>query len=31
LAYLIDQYSAELDGCTYSDDMLKAYDIWSVG
>jgi hypothetical protein len=31
LAYLIDQYSAELDGCTYSDDILKAYDIWSVG
>src|SRR5262245_61491642 len=26
LAYLIDQYSAELDECTYSDDMLKAYD-----
>jgi len=30
LAYLIDQYSAELDECTYSDDMLKAYEIWSV-
>ena len=30
LAYLIEQYSAELDECTYSDDMLKAYDIWSV-
>jgi hypothetical protein len=31
LAYLIDQYSAELDECTYSDDMLKAYDIWNIG
>ena len=31
LAYLIDQYSAELDECTYADDMLRAYDIWRVG
>ena len=31
LAYLIDQYSAELDECTYSDDMLTAYDMWRVG
>lgn len=31
LAYLIDQYSTELDGCTYSDDILKAYDMWSAG
>ena len=31
LVYLIDQYSAELDGCAYADDMLKAYEIWSVG
>jgi hypothetical protein len=31
LAYLIEQYSAELDGCTYSDDLLKVYEIWSVG
>jgi hypothetical protein len=31
LAYLIEQYSAELDGCTYADDMLKVYDIWNVG
>jgi hypothetical protein len=31
LVYLIEQYSTELDGCTYSDDMLKAFDIWSVG
>ena len=30
LEYLIDQYGAELDGCTYADDMLKAYEIWSV-
>jgi len=31
LEYLMATYSAELDGCTYSDDILKAYDIWSVG
>ena len=31
LAYLTDQYSAELDECTSSDDMLKAYDIWNIG
>jgi hypothetical protein len=31
LAYVIEQYSAELDGCTYSDDILQAYDIWSAG
>jgi len=31
LAYLIDQYGAEIDECTYSDDLLKAYEIWSVG
>jgi hypothetical protein len=31
LAYLIDQYSTEIDECTYSDDTLKAYEIWSVG
>jgi hypothetical protein len=31
LAYLIDQYGAEIDECTYSDDILKAYEIWSVG
>ena len=31
LEYLVDQYSAELDEYTYSNDMLKAYDIWSVG
>jgi hypothetical protein len=30
LAYLIEQYSAELDGCAYAADILKAYDIWSV-
>jgi len=30
LAYLIEQYSAELDECTYSDNMLKAFEIWSV-
>jgi hypothetical protein len=31
LAYLMDMYSAEFDGCTYADDMLQAYDLWSVG
>jgi hypothetical protein len=31
LAYLIDQYGAEIDECTYSDDILKAYEIWSIG
>jgi hypothetical protein len=31
LEYVIDQYGAELDGCTYTDDMLKAYEIWSLG
>ena len=31
LEYLMEQYSAELDECTYSDNMLKAYDIWNVG
>jgi hypothetical protein len=30
LAYLIEQYSAELDGCTYANDLLKAYEIWTV-
>ena len=31
LEYLIDQYGAEIDECTYADDILKAYDIWRVG
>lgn len=31
LAYLMETYSAELDGCTYADDILKAYDIWYAG
>ena len=32
LAYLIEQYSVEMDeGILLSEDMLKAYDIWSVG
>ena len=31
LEYLMETYSAELDECTYSDDMLKAYDIWNIG
>jgi hypothetical protein len=26
----METYSAELDGCTYSDDLLKAYEIWSL-
>jgi hypothetical protein len=31
LEYLIDQYAAEVDECTYADDILKAYDMWRVG
>jgi hypothetical protein len=31
LEHLMDQYSAELDECTYSNDMLKAYDMWNIG
>jgi hypothetical protein len=31
LAYLIDQYGAEIDECLSSDDILTAYEIWSVG
>ena len=31
LQYLIDQYAAEVDECTYADDILKAYDMWRVG
>lgn len=30
LEYLMETYSAGPDGCTYSDDMLKAYEIWYV-
>jgi hypothetical protein len=30
LVFLMEQYSAELDGCTYTDDILKAYEIWSA-
>jgi hypothetical protein len=31
LEHVMETYSAELDECTYADDLLKAYDIWSVG
>ena len=31
LAYLIEEYAAEIDECTYADDMLKAHDIWNIG
>jgi hypothetical protein len=31
LEYLINQYAAEIDECTYTDDILKACEIWSVG
>jgi hypothetical protein len=31
LEYLMETYSAAIDECTYAEDMLKAYDIWSVG
>jgi hypothetical protein len=30
LEHLMETYSAELDGCTYSDDLWKAYEMWSV-
>jgi hypothetical protein len=30
LASLLEQYSAELDAHLYTDDILKAYKIWSV-
>ena len=31
LEYLLDQSVAVIDECTFlSDDMLKAYEIWSV-
>jgi hypothetical protein len=29
LAHLMEQYSVQIDECTYADDLLKAYDIWS--
>ena len=29
--YLMDQYGTAIDECTYSDDLLKAYVIWSAG
>lgn len=32
LAYLLEQYSMQMDeGIFLSDDMLKAYEIWSAG
>jgi hypothetical protein len=30
LEYLIEMYSATLDECGCGDDMLKAYEIWSL-
>jgi hypothetical protein len=30
LAYLMEQYSVQIDECTCSDDMLKAYEIWQT-
>jgi hypothetical protein len=29
LEHVMETYGAKLDGCTYSDDLLKAYEIWS--
>jgi hypothetical protein len=29
LAYVIDQYSVEIDEGTYADDLLQAYEMWS--
>jgi hypothetical protein len=31
LAHLMEQYSVEIDQCSYAGDMLKAYEIWSAG
>ena len=32
LEYVMEQYGTAMDECTFlSDDILKAYDIWSVG
>jgi hypothetical protein len=31
LAHLMEQYSVEMDQCSYAGDMLKAYEIWSAG
>ena len=31
LEYLLETYSAERDGCTSADDLLKAHEMWSVG
>ncbi len=31
LEYLMDQYGTAMDECTFlADDILKAYEIWSV-
>ncbi len=30
LVYLMEQYSTELDECMYADDILKAFEIWSL-
>jgi hypothetical protein len=30
LAYLMEQYSVEIDECGCGDDMLTAYEIWST-
>ena len=30
LERVMETYSAELDGCTYADDLWKAYEMWSV-
>jgi hypothetical protein len=29
LVHLLETYSVEIDTCSCSDDMLKAYEIWS--
>jgi hypothetical protein len=31
LAYLMEQYSVQVDECGCEDDMLKAYEMWSAG
>jgi hypothetical protein len=30
LAYVMETYSAVIDESLYADDILKAYEIWSV-
>jgi hypothetical protein len=31
LTHVMEQYSVEIDQCSYAGDMLKVYEIWSAG